>query len=114
MTTDLIFKVDAWNNFCRVFELPDKFLSDYCFGGGISTTFKMVDWFNPVPDIFTAGCSKEIYRKEVGEIEVKEVSYHDLFNPIINFVKEKNYYNPHKTYLIICNFGATSLIEKCQ
>ena len=59
------YKVDGWNNFCRVFELPAEYPEDFCFGGGHPVSIQMVDWFNPVPDVSMAGCSKEVWEEEV-------------------------------------------------
>ena len=60
------YKVDGWNNFCRVFELPNKFPNTYCFGGGVPVGFKMVDWFNPVSGLDSPAVSKEVWKEKVG------------------------------------------------
>lgn len=101
------YNVDGWNNFCRVFELPDEYPNDFCFGGGQPVNFQMVDWFNPVPDIGQPAVSKEVWRKEVGEIEVKEVTLHWLHENLLPWLSEKQYVRPRKEYLILFDFGAT-------
>ena len=55
------YKVDSWNNFCRVFMLPEEYPEDFCFNGGHPVNFQMVDWFNPVAhdDLFLPAISKE-------------------------------------------------------
>jgi len=106
------YNVDGWNNFCRVFELPKEFSSDFCFGGGIPTNFNMVDWFNPVPDIGQPAVSKEVWRSEVGEIEVKEISHDELRSFLVPWLRMKNYIKTGKTYLVICDFGASFIFVK--
>ena len=100
------YQVDGWNNFCRVFELPEFYPNGYCFGGGHPVDFQMVDWFNPVPDIGQPAVSKEVWREKVGEIEIKEVSLGWLHENLISWVSEKQYVKPEKEYLILCDFGA--------
>ena len=100
------YKVDGWNNFCRVFELPESYPNDYCFGGGHSVIFKMVDWFNPVPDIGQPAVSKEVWRKEVGEIEIKEVPLEWFYEKLVPWLLEKRYVKSGKEYLVLCDFGA--------
>lgn len=100
------FKVDGWNNFCRVFELPKKFSSEFCFGGGIDTNFKMVDWFNPL-DLPQPSVSKDIWKEKVGDIETREISSSELKDHLIGFLKNKHYVKSNMTYVVIANFGAS-------
>jgi hypothetical protein len=104
------FTVDGWNNFCRVFELPEQFSNQFCFGGGIPTNFQMVDWFSPIPDTNRAAVSKEVWREKVGEIPTKEISYEDL-DSVVEFLHQKQYLKSGRTYLIIFNFGAAITFE---
>ena len=99
------YKVDGWNNFCRVFELPDKFQSGYCFGGGIPTNFQMVDWFCPVIGLGQYTVSKEKYAELGYEIEEVEIDYFDEATAIVEFLSQKNYVKKDKTYLVLTNFG---------
>jgi len=99
------YKIDGWNNFCRVFELPELYPSGFCFGGGHPVSFQMVDWFNPVPGIGQPAVSKEVWRKEVGDIEITEISHDELQESFV-WLLEKNYVKPGKDYLVLCDFGA--------
>ena len=100
------YVVDGWNNFCRVFELPERYPTGYCFGGGHPVNFQMVDWFNPVPGIGQPAVSKEVWRKEAGEIEIKSISIDELQESLIPWLKEKQYVKPGRDYLVLCDFGA--------
>ena len=85
-------------NFLRVFRLPDKFSSAFCFGGGISTEFTMVDWFN-------AHNQQYFWKNE--EIEVGE----EKRTEIIEFVKLKTYFKREHTYLVITDYGDAFIIN---
>lgn len=104
------YKVDMWNNFCRIFELPQKFSSEYCFDGGIPTNFQMVDWFNPV-NMGQPGVSKEVWEKEVGPIETKKIGHKELMDKLIPWLREKPYTKNGRKYLVICDFGMTFLFS---
>jgi len=100
------YTVDGWNNFCRVFEIPEKFSSEYCFGGGQPTIFQMVDWFNPVSGIGQPAVSKKVWRKEVGEIKTKKVTLDELHASLVPFLVEKAYVKTDREYIVLCDFGA--------
>lgn len=100
------FQADLWNNFCMVFELPDTYPNDFCHGGGHPVNFQMVDWFYPCPDIGNAGVSKEVWRKEVGEIETHEIDADELSGILLPFLREKKYLKPGREYIVMCDFGA--------
>ena len=108
------FEVDGWNNLCRVFELPKDFIEDYCHGGGHATNFQMIDWFYPLSqeDVPIAACSKEIWKKEVGEIKTVTITLKELQGSLVPFMQEKPFIKAGRKYLIICDFGATILFEK--
>ena len=106
------YKVDNWNNFCRVFEVPLTFPKDYCFDGGHQVTFKMVDWFIPVPNIGQAGVSKKEWLEKVGEIETIIITGNELQRLLVPWLREKPYVRPAYTYLVLCDFGATICFEK--
>jgi hypothetical protein len=108
----MVYKVDGWNNFCRVFELPVSFPQGFCFGGGITTPFQMVDWFNPVPDICNPAVSKEVWEEKVGKIEIVKVDHDELCNSLVPWLREKIYVKAGKTYLIICDFGASFIFTR--
>jgi len=87
------FKVTEQNNFCRIFELPDKLSDEFCFNGGIPILFKMVDWFNPVSD-----CPCEITTDSLcGQLE--------------EWLQDKSYVRPGKKYLLISDFGASFIFS---
>lgn len=106
------YEVDGWNNFCRVFEVPEKFPRGYCFGGGLPATFTMVDWFNPIIGISQPAVTKEVWRENVGEIEIKIVENDDLANRMREFLSQKNYVKPGRTYLVLCDFGMAFTFKK--
>ena len=102
----MTYLVDGWNNFCRVFEIPESYPEGYLFGGGKPVSFIMIDWFNPVPGIGQPAVTKEVWRKEVGEIETKEISINELQESLIPWLLEKQYVKNGRDYLILCDFGA--------
>lgn len=77
-------------NFCRVFELPQAYPNEYCFGGGIPVTMRMVDWFSPVAD-----CMQD---KDWDTEIVPE---------LIEFLVPKNYTKPGRNYLVLTDWGAS-------
>lgn len=99
------YKVDGWNNFCRVFELPDKLKSEYCFGGGIPTNFQMVDWFCPILGLDRYTVPKEQYVELGYEVKEIEVDHFTEAEAIVEFLKQKNYVKEDKTYLVLTTFG---------
>lgn len=113
------YLVTGFNNFCRVFELPKKFSKDYCFGGGIPTEFKMVDWFNPVTGLPQWGISEDKYNEllKSGEISgaenhTKEVDSEELQKVLTEFLCNKNYVNHGSQYIVVCNFGFAFMFGK--
>lgn len=110
----MLYRVDGWNNFCRVFELPEQYPSGYCFGGGLPVAFQMVDWFNPVTGVDAPACSKDMWREKVGNIQTKEIADVELRDGLIPFLRGKNYVKPNRKHLVICDFGATFIFEKSE
>ena len=106
-----LFAVDGWNNFCRVFELPEKYPDGYCFNGGHIVEFKLVDWFNPIMGVGMAAVSKEVWKKNVGEIDIKRVSINDI-KSLIPYLCKKPHIKSGKNYLILCSFGASIVFDK--
>jgi len=88
--------INEMNNFCRVFELPDEFPTGFCFGGGYPVTFKMIDWFNPIPPI------------ELNE----NTKWEDYISGIKEFILEKQYIKVGKKYLLITDFGEVLFLSK--
>lgn len=105
------FQVDGWNNFCRVFELPETYPSGFCFGGGKLVTMVMQDWFYPVQEVSQAGVSKEVWEREVGPIETTEVDGDELQEKLASWLTEKDYVVAGKGYLVICDFGLAFTFE---
>lgn len=101
----MLYKVDGWNNFMHVFEVPETFPNEYCFNP-VPVNFNMVDWFNPVQGLPVPSVTKEVWKEKVGEIEVKSVTQEYLEQSLIPFVEGKQYVKPERTYIIICDFGA--------
>ena len=105
------YNVNNWNNFCRVFEIPNKFPSGFCFGGGHPCIFQEVDWFYPIADVAQAAISKEEWIKKVGPIENQPVNIEELERKLLPFLKEKQYVKPGYKYLILYDFGGSSVFE---
>lgn len=82
------YKVDKSNNFCRVFEVPEKYPKGFC-NPAVPVEFKMVDWFNPIPP------------------EVNTVNLEKLRNDLVPWLKGKIYIKPGRSYLVLFDFGAT-------
>jgi hypothetical protein len=112
------YKVTGFNNFCRVFSLPDAYPKGYCFGGGLPTNFTMVDWFNPVVNLPQWAISEERYKELVlsGEIDTKghevEINSDELQKELIDFLLKKKYMQKGKKYLVICDFGMSFTFTK--
>jgi len=101
------YEVDMWNNFCRVFLIPNDFPHDFCFIKGHPVNFQMVDWFNPVEGIGQAGISKEAWLEKYGNIETKEVDINELSSFLVPWLRKKLYINKESKYLILFDFGAS-------
>lgn len=113
------YQVNGFNNFCRVFRLPKVYPQGYCFGGGLPTTFVMVDWFCPVIGLPQWAISEKHYNElvEKGEItdlesHSKEVDSTELQKTLTDWLGQKNYMNEGETYLLICNFGMAFTFSK--
>jgi len=101
------YKVDGWNNFCRVFEMPKEYPSGYCHEDGKPVNFQMVDWFNPVENACNPAVSKEVWIEEVGPIETVTIDHDELGSKLIEFISKKAYIRPGRAYLILCDFEAS-------
>ena len=104
------FIVDPWNNFCRIFELPETYPKGYCFGGGHPTNFQLIDWFYPT-EVSQAAVSKEVWEEKVGPVKDQEVEVdmYELSEKLIPFLEKKEYAKKGRQYLVICDFGGTFL-----
>lgn len=83
--------IHKYNNFCRVFELPETYPMGYCFLGGISVEIKMVDWFNPIP------------LEDIENNKIREWSEYKKM--LIDFLENKIYIRPGIKYLVITDFN---------
>jgi hypothetical protein len=113
------YQVNGFNNFCRVFQLPNSYPKGYCFGGGLPTVFVMVDWFYPVKGLPQWSIPEKHYNEliEKGELvddgtHSKEVDSLELQNSLTDFLKQRNYVIQGQTYLVICNFGFVFTFSK--
>jgi len=86
-------KISTDDNFMRIFRLPNTFPRGFCFGEGMSVNFQMVDWFNPVPPD-----------------EISDFDEEKIVEDIIEFIKNKNYYDAAYKFLAITNYGDSFLI----
>jgi len=104
------YKVTGFNNFCRVFEVPIPLPKDYCFGGGIPTMFKMVDWFYPVIDLPQWAISEKKYNELVENGDIKPegndvtIESDELQSDLIKFISQKVYAIEGRAYIVLCNF----------
>lgn len=113
------YTVTGFNNFCRVFEPPDKFPSDFCFGGGIPVAMAMVDWFNPIPNLPNWAISKEKYDELVAQNHFNNLPDHErvmegdeIQEFLTDFLRKKQYVKEGKKYLVLFNFGFSFVFEK--
>ncbi len=83
------------DNFCRVFQLPDKFPTNYCFGGGIPVGFLMVDWFNPWPE----------------DWDNQPNDWSEVKPGLIEFLQQKNYVKSGREYILITEFGESLMFK---
>ncbi len=113
------YQVTGFNNFVRVFEIPETLPKEYCFHGGISTSFKMVDWFNPVPNVPQWSIPEKKYNILVASGEIKKSEDHEkiidsdeLQRELIAFISPKNYIKTGRSYLCICDFGLAFMFSQ--
>jgi hypothetical protein len=113
------YQVNGFNNFCRVFQMPTEYPKGYCFGGGLPTTFVMVDWFNPVPELPQWAIPEKQYHELIKKGELvddgshsKEINSDELQKSLTAFLKRKNYVKATETYLVITNFGMSFTFSK--
>ena len=87
--------LDERVNFCRVFELPKRYNAGFVHGGR-DTTFREVDWFNPIPPRLAG-------TEPMTELEIADM--------LVEHVKIKRYIREGYTYLIVTDYGASILID---
>ncbi len=105
-------KVTNLSNFCRIFELPDTFPTDYCFGGGHPCTFTLVDWFNPVPGEVTPltedGFDKISWNDGRCNLDTEGLEF--LRSKLKAALLEKKYIKPGKRYVVITEYGDSFMV----
>ena len=87
-------KITQDNNLMRIFRIPKDFPHDFCFGGGISVEFQMVDWFNPW--------------QKIGVKSTEEMKAHKEL--IRDFTRGKVYFDSSYNYLALAEYGDAFLI----
>ena len=116
------YKINKHNNFIRVFRVPSRYPSGYCFGGGYDVAFKMVDWFEPYPTISMATLVEIGEKSNVpseltplwdapnGEVlltpELREI----LVKSLREFIGKKNYSDGYDL-LCITDYGDSFIVE---
>jgi len=98
------FKVTESTNFLRVFCLPSRFPSDYCFGGGHPVTFILVDWFNAFPQ-------QEFWEGKTKEIKTADAEYQKHIEKLKDFIKGKKYFTTTFTYMVLTDYGDVFLVN---
>jgi len=98
------FKVTYATNFLRVFRLPNKFPSDYCFDGGPSTIFVLVDWFNPFSE-------QDFWGDKTKEFNKSDIDYLEHIEGLRSFIKEKKYFVNTFTYMVLTDYGDVFLVN---
>lgn len=83
------------HNFCRVYKLPISYPTEFCFGGGVSVEFLMIDWFNPWPEHL------DNRFKDWSEVKVE----------LIDFLQQKKYVEPNREYILITEFGESFIFS---
>jgi len=98
--------VNPWNNFCRIFELPERYPTEFCFNGSHPVNFQLVDWFYPT-SVPQAAVPKNIWEENVGPVKNEdiEINHDDLVLKLLPFLKNKSYIKSSKKYLFIADFG---------
>lgn len=101
------FVIDPWNNFVRVFELPKRMPTDFCFGGPVTTMFEMVDWFTPFVEISQANVEKEEWLKQGRTYPTLEITLDEIQDRMVDHLSRKMYLQAGRTYLLLFNCGAS-------
>jgi len=98
-------KVTYATNFLRVFRLPEKFPSDFCFGDGHPTNFQLVDWFNPFDQLELTNINSN------KEFNSASYEYQKHIEKLRTFIKEKKYFNSAYTYMVLTDYGDVFLVN---
>lgn len=76
----------------RVFEIPPPD-ARYCFGGGKLMNFVEIDWFHDI---------SQLSSQAILPSEARSITDPDGPAALTEMIKEKNYYDPNKAYLVLC------------
>lgn len=98
------YTITEATNFLRVFRLPAKFPSGYCFGGGHEVRFQLVDWFN-------AFSPMDEFPKE---FENGDAGYLEHIEELRQFIAGKKYVQAGFVYLAVTDYGDSFLINAEQ
>ena len=112
------YKINKHNNFIRVFRVPSRYPSGYCFGGGYDVAFKMVDWFEPYPTISMATLveigEKSNVPSELSAWDAKRRTLRlvreILVKSLREFIGKKNYSDGYDL-LCITDYGDSFIVE---
>lgn len=92
------FDINNGNNFCRIFEMPQRYPDGYCFGGkSYPAEFRMVDFFNPIPP---------------DEVDGKLRDWGEYERLLKLEVLQRPYIKRGFKYLMATEFGAAIIIER--
>jgi len=98
------YRITEATNFIRIFEVPDEFPPEFCFGGGHNTIFILTDWFNPF--------EQKLFWEEKELVYVESsLAYQERIIKLRNFVKGKQYFKPDKTFMALTDYGDVFLIN---
>lgn len=86
------------NNFCRIFEIPEEFPEGFLFSGGKNISFKMVDWFYPIP------------MDAIHNDSVKP--WPEYVTILRDFLSGKQYLREGCSYLLLTDFGESFVFQK--
>jgi len=92
--THVKFDFQKGDTFIRVFELPENITKQFCFNGGHSIQFRLVDWFR-ANEIFDDNGN---YPSET----IKDLK---------EFIRMKAYFNSKRFYIVICSNGECFLVN---
>lgn len=104
------YTIDMWNNFVRVFILPEQYPKGFLFDGAKPVVFEMIDWFQLSEIQGVPSISKQEWIEKYGSIETIERTEDELRQLLEPFITQKPYYENSKEYLIICRFGFSLMI----
>lgn len=93
------FRITSDNDFIRIFVVPKKFPTGYCFDGPKPVDFPMIDWF-------------QVFSMTSLPIMIGGEQYEEKKKEIIEYVKTKPYYHDIVSYLILTDWGDAFLLQR--